>query len=251
MDQPISNPLTIVVVMALLGLLLGLAKGGLQGLGALLTPMLSLVLPPHLAVGVLLPMLMVGDAFAVYIYRGAWDWSLVRRLLPGAVVGALAGTFLLTNLPGDALRIGLAVFTLLAIVYKLVNHALQRLRYQSRPWHAHVAGLTTGVASALFNVGGPPFNTYLLLQNTSPRTFVATTALFFALLNLIKVPGFLIARVIDLPLLLSYWWVFLFIPAGIFLGRALILRLNQQVFEWLVIGLVVATSVLLLWQAVG
>src|SRR5688500_17651207 len=111
MDQPISNPLTVVVVLALLGLLLGLAKGGLQGLGPLLTPMLSLVVPPQLAVGVLLPMLMVGDAFAVYIYRGAWDWSLVRRLLPGAVVGALAGTFLLTSLPGNALRIGLALFT--------------------------------------------------------------------------------------------------------------------------------------------
>ena len=251
MDQPISNPLTVVIVLALLGLLLGLAKGGLQGLGPLLTPMLSLVVPPQLAVGVLLPMLMVGDAFAVYIYRGAWDWGLVRRLLPGAVVGALTGTFLLTSLPGNALRVGLALFTLLAVVYKLVNHAIQQLRYQSRPWHAHAAGLATGIASALFNIGGPPFNTYLLLQNTSPRTFVATTAIFFALLNLIKVPGFLIAGVIDLPLLASYWWVFLFIPVGILIGRALILRLNQKVFEWVIMGLLVATSVLLLWQGLG
>ncbi len=251
MDQQISDPLLVVVVIALLGVMIGLAKGGLQGLGALLTPMLSLVLPPALAVGVILPMLMVGDVFAVYLYRGEWDTGLVRRLLPGAVVGALLGTFLLTSLPGNATRIGLALVTLLAVVYKLVSGAIQRWRYQPRPWHAPAAGLVTGVASALFNLGGPPFNAYLLLQNTSPRTFVATTAIFFALLNVIKVPGFLWARVIDLPLLTSVWWVFLFIPVGILLGRELIKRLNQPVFEWLVMGLLVATSLLLLWQGLG
>ena len=251
MDQPISNPLFVIVIIALLGVMIGLAKGGLQGLGALLTPLLSLVLPPALAVGVILPMLMVGDAFAVYLYRGEWDTALVRRLLPGAVVGALVGTFLLTRLPGNAMRVGLALFTLLAVGYKLVSSAIHRWRYQPRPWHAPTAGLVTGVASALFNLGGPPFNAYLLLQNTSPRTFVATTAIFFALLNLIKVPGFLWARVIDLPLLASVWWVFLFIPVGILLGRELIKRLNQPVFEWLVMGLLVATSLLLLWQGLG
>src|SRR5688500_18381225 len=99
MQPAISDPLLVAVIIALLGVMIGLAKGGLQALGALLTPMLSLVLPPALAVGVLLPMLMVGDAFAVYTYRGAWDTGLIRRLLPGAVVGALAGTYLLTSLP--------------------------------------------------------------------------------------------------------------------------------------------------------
>jgi uncharacterized membrane protein YfcA len=247
----ITSPSLVALVIIVLGLLTGLAKGGLQGLGPLLTPILSLVIPPHLAVGVMLPLLMVGDAFALYAYRGQWDWGIVRRLLPGAIVGALAGTYLLVRLPGGALRIGLALFTLLAVGYKLASSAIQRLRYRPAAWHGPVAGCHTGVASALFNVGGPPFNAYLLLQDTPPRTFVATTALFFALLNLIKLPGFLLTGVLDLPLLASIGWVFLFIPLGILLGRALITRLNQPAFEWLVIGMLVVTSGVLLWQGLG
>jgi uncharacterized protein len=252
MPPAVSNPLLVIVIIAVLGLTTGLAKGGLQGLGPLLTPLLSLVLPDvKLAVGVMLVILIAADAFAVYTYRGQWDWSLVRRLLPGAVVGVLAGTYLITRLPGNATRIALALFTLLAVVYKIASGTIKQLRYQARGWHAPAAGTLTGLASALFNSGGPPFNAYLLLQNTPPRTFVATTAIFFAVLNLIKVPGFLLTGVIDLQFLASIWWVFLFIPVGIVLGRELITRLNQQVFEWLVMLMLVATSLVLLWQGLA
>jgi uncharacterized membrane protein YfcA len=199
---------------------------------------------------VILPMLIVADAFAVYAYRGEWHWGLIRRLLPAAVVGALAGTYLLTSLPGSFTRIALALFTLLVVGYKLLSRRLALLRYQPRPWHAPAAGALAGVASALFNSGGPPFNAYLLLQNISPRAFVATTAIFFALLNLIKVPGFVWAGVIDLPLLARLWWVFLFIPVGILLGRALIQRINQAAFEGLVMVMLLGASALLFWQGV-
>ncbi len=58
------NPIFVAVVIAVLGFMIGVAKGGFNALGALLTPILSLVLPVSLAVGALLPMLIVGDAFA-------------------------------------------------------------------------------------------------------------------------------------------------------------------------------------------
>jgi hypothetical protein len=62
------DPIFLPVVIALLGFFIGLTKGGSNTLGALLTPVLSLVLPVSTAVGVLLPMLIVGDAFAIYMY---------------------------------------------------------------------------------------------------------------------------------------------------------------------------------------
>jgi uncharacterized protein len=62
------DPIFLPVVIALLGFFIGLTKGGSNTLGGLLTPVLSLVLPVSTAVGVLLPMLVVGDAFAIYTY---------------------------------------------------------------------------------------------------------------------------------------------------------------------------------------
>lgn len=243
------DPIFVALVIALLGFLIGLTKGGFNTLGALLTPVLSLILPVSTAVGVLLPMLIVGDAFAIYMYWREWDAALVRRMLPAGVVGALLGTYLLTALSPDALRIALAIFVLLLVVYKLVSDRIAALAYRPRRWHAPAIGALSGVASGMFNNGAPPFNSYLLLQKLPPRLFIATTALFFAILNLIKVPGFLYTGVLNVPLLLSLWWVFPFIPLGIWAARWLVTHVNQQTFEWIVIALLIASSIILFLQS--
>ncbi|MBP7690719.1 MAG: sulfite exporter TauE/SafE family protein [Anaerolineales bacterium] len=244
-----QDPVLVAGVIVLLGFCIGLAKGGFNVLSAILTPLLSLVLPVSLAVGVLLPMLMVGDALAVYSYWREWDGRLVRRMLPAGVVGALAGTFLLTYLSANTLRVTLAVFVLLIVLYKLASDRIAHWRYQPRGWHAPAAGLVAGVASGMFNNGGPVFNSFLLLQALPPRSYIATTAVYFALLNLLKVPGFLYTGVLDVPRLLALWWVFPFIPVGLLAARWLILRVDQKTFEWIIIGLLVFASGLLFWQS--
>jgi uncharacterized protein len=244
-----QDPLYVAGVIASLGFMIGLAKGGLGGLGALLTPLLALVLPVALAVGVLLPMLMVGDVFALYMYWKEWDVDLVKRMLPAGVIGALAGTVLLAWLPPDGLRILLGIFVLVVVAYKLLSDRIQAIRYEPKPWHAPAAGLLAGVASGMFNSGGPAFNSYLLLQKSKARPFIATSAIYFALLNLIKVPGFLYTGVLDVSLLLSLWWVFPFIPIGIWVARLTLTRLSPSGFEWIIIALLIFSSLALFWQS--
>ena len=244
--QADQNAVYVAVVIAILGFMIGLAKGGLGGLGALLTPVLALVLPVASAVGVLLPMLMVGDIFAVYMYWKEWDLELVRRMLPAGVVGAIAGTFLLARLSTDSLRIILGIFALVLVTYKLLSDRIQAIRYTPRGWHAPAAGFFAGVASGMFNNGGPTFSSYLLLQKLTARPFIATSAIYFAILNIIKVPGFFYTGVLDLPLLFSLWWVFLFIPMGIWVARVTLTRIHPSVFEWIIIILLIFSSLWLL-----
>jgi uncharacterized protein len=240
----------VILVIVLLGFTIGFAKGGFNAIGAILAPLLTLVIPNvAVALGVLLPMVVVGDAMAIWIYWREWDLRLVLHLLPGAIVGALVGTALLVYVPAPAMRWVLAVFTLSLVAYKLVSDAIQALRYQPRTWHGPAVGGFTGLASAMFNSGGPVFNSYLLLQALEPRIFIGTTALFFALLNLIKVPGYLLSGVINLPLLGSYWWVFVFIPVGIWVARQLIVRIKPAAFEWVIMALLVFSAGLLIWQS--
>src|SRR5689334_17508777 len=110
-----QSPVYVAGVIAFLGFMIGFAKGGFGGLGALLTPILALVLPVASAVGVLLPMLMVGDVFAVYMYWREWDLDLVKRMLPAGIVGALVGTFLLSSISSDSLRIVLGLFVFASV----------------------------------------------------------------------------------------------------------------------------------------
>jgi len=197
------DPIFLPVVIALLGFLIGLTKGGFNTLGERLTPVLSLVLPVSTAVGVLLPMLIVGDAFAIYMCWPQSDATLVRRMLPAGIGGALIGPYLLAALSPNALRVALAIFVLLGVAYKFASDQIKQVAYQPRRWHALAMGALGGVASGMFNNSGPPFNSYLLLQKMPPRIFIATTTLFFALLNLIKVPGFLYTGVLNVLLLVS------------------------------------------------
>ena len=239
----------IAIVIAILGFMIGLAKGGFNGLGALLTPILALVLPVASAVGVLLPMLMFGDVFAVYMYWKEWDSDLVRRMLPAGIVGALAGTVLLSSMSPNGIRVILGIFVLGLVAYRFVSDRIQAIRYEPKPWHGPAAGLLAGIASGMFNSGGPPISSYLLLQKLNARPFIATTAIYFALLNLIKVPGFLYTGVLNLPLLFSLWWVFLFIPVGIWVARMTLTRISSSAFEWIIIVLLIFSSLWLFWQS--
>ena len=235
--------------MVAVGFMIGLAKGGFSGIGAVVTPLVSLALSDvALALGLLLPMLLAGDAFAVYTYWRQWDNALLWRLLPGALVGMALGLFVLVSLPAKTMRLALGVFTLSVVVYKIATDAIRRLRYQPRPWHGPLAGTLTGIASTLFNAGGAPFNAYLLLNKIPPRPFVATTAIFFAILNASKIPGFVAAGVFDWPLVASLWWVFLLIPLGLGAAKLIIARTDPRWFERVILGLTVISGTLLVWQ---
>jgi len=251
MIESSMSPWAFAALLAAAGFLIGLSKGGLGGgLGAIVTPMVSLAIPDvALALAVVLPMLIVGDAFAVYSYWGQWDGSLVRRLLPGALVGLALGLFVLVSLPAKSMRLALAVFSLSLVAYRVLGDSIRRWRYQPRPWHAAAVGTLAGTASTLFNAGGPPFTAYLILNGVPPRPFIATGAIFFAILNLTKLPGFVAARLLSLPLLASTWWGFLLIPVGNWAGQRLVDRVDPRVFERVVVGLLLLASGLLLWQS--
>lgn len=236
------------LTMIVAALLVGLAKGGLGGAPvALVAPLLSTTMPVSQAVGLILPLLIIADMFALRAYWRKWDIDIVRLMLPMAVVGIVMGIALLTILPDGVLRVLLGIFTLVAAGYKLASDSLTSLTYVPHRWHGRFAGWASGFASALANAGGPPFTAYLLLQKVSPTTFVGTMTLFFAVINLLKLPGFLTVNVLDVQQLLGIAWVIPLIPVGVWLGKRLITWLPPLVFERLMLALLAWAGLSLLF----
>jgi uncharacterized protein len=89
-----------------------------------------LVLPVGAALGVLLPLLILGDAFALGARWRRWDLRAVGRLLPGAVVGIGAGTYLLAQADSPVLARLLGALVLMFALYWVIEPRLMR----------HVAG---------------------------------------------------------------------------------------------------------------
>jgi uncharacterized membrane protein YfcA len=236
------------VVLILVALVIGLAKGGMGAvLAVLATPMLSLVMPVATAISLSLPMLMIADAFAIWFYWNTWDMHFIRLLVPSAVLGIIVGTALLATLDNTTLRHLLGIFTLAFVLYRVADRWLKALDYQPRQWHGYVAGAASGLGSALANTGGPPFTAYMLLQNVSPPVFVGTTTLFFTIVNIVKLPGLVLAGLFDFSSLLQVAWVVPLIPIGVYTGRWMVQRVNRATFDWIMlVVLVIAAAALLL-----
>lgn len=236
------------VVIAIVGLLIGLSKGGMgAAIVVTITPLLSLVMSVQDAISLALPLLLVADALALIIYWKTWDLSYVKTMLPPALIGIVIGTVLLASLPDTTMRRVLGLFTLTFVIYRLAMPYLRAAHYQPKRWHAILAGGASGLGSALANTGAPPFTMYMLLQPISPTVFVGTTTLFFALVNLFKLPGLILANLMDFSQALNSLWVVPIIFGGVFLGRWLIRRIRRDLFDYIMLAvLAIASAVLLL-----
>ena len=235
------------IILILVALIIGLSKGGMGAvLGVLITPLLSLVMPVAAAISLALPLLIFGDVFALWFFWKTWDMHYIRLLLPFAVPCILAGTYLLANLSNSTLRPVLGIFTLLFVVYKVVDYRLKSFDYHPRDWHGYLAGGASGLGSALANAGSVPFTAYMLLQDVTPQVFVGTTSLYFAIVNWIKVPSYVAAGLLDLSKLAGVIWALPLIPLGVYAGRWMIKRINKRAFEYvMLVVLVIASAVLL------
>ncbi len=239
------------LTLASAALLIGISKGGLGG--PLPTMLATLMLTQRgsvaTAVALATPMLMVGDAFAMYSYWRTWDRTHAAALIPSGVVGVMIGLWALRGLPDRTLRVGLGLAGLVVVGYKIFSHWRGREHYQRRAWHGPIAGLLSGVSSGMLNAGGPPITSYLLLQPITPTVFMGTTTLFFAIINLLKVPGSLAAGVVTVPALV---WSLAFCPLvalGVYAGRWFIARVHPEVFDRIMTAVLVAACVWLIATA--
>lgn len=241
------TPLLDIAIIALVASLIGLSKGGMGAvLVVLATPLLSQAMPVTEAISLTLPLLLIADAFALWMYRNTWDMRYIRLMLPAAVIGVIIGTALLASLPDLVLRRILGIFTLAFVIYKVWIENWIGAAYTPKPWHGVLAGGASGLASALANNGAPPFTAYMLLQNLTPRAFVGTTTLFFAIVNAIKLPGLVAANLFNFENLVSAWWAIPIIPLGVWAGRWIVTRINKQAFERFILGTLVVASLFLL-----
>jgi uncharacterized protein len=235
-------------MVAFVCLLIGVAKGGLGGLiGTLATPLMALVLPSKQAVGLVLPMLIFADIFAVITYWKRWNTRLVFLLLPGGVAGVTIGTYFIKNASTESWRNVLAAIVFIFTLYKILEKYIMRwLTYSGKDWHGLLAGIVAGFSSTLANAGGPPIAIYLLLQKLPPIEFNASSVLFFAILNWIKVPYYAYARLYNFHELVNILWLMPIIPLGVFFGRWLTDKINHIWFERLIIILLLVSGLSLL-----
>ncbi|MDP1731316.1 MAG: sulfite exporter TauE/SafE family protein [Devosia sp.] len=219
--------------------IVALSKSGLMGsLGMVAVPMLALVMPPRDAAGMMLPLLLVIDAIAIWTYRKDADWRILMIMLPGAFIGTLLGWALWTVVSDAMVLLFVGVITLLFVIDSLVplRKRLEGLP-PSKPWGAFWGGFA-GFTSFVSHTGGPPFQIYVLPRRLPPVIYSGTTAFFFAIVNTAKlIPYFFLGQLsvsnLTIGLILTPIAI-LGVLLGVFLVRRISVKLFYRLAYWLV-----------------
>jgi len=226
---------------------IGISKTGIPGIGIFAVALFATVIPARESTGLVLPLLIVGDFFAVGSYFRHAVWSHLWRLFPWAIAGILLGYAAMGHLNNYATGKLIGVI----LVVMVVVHVWRRyyMKSDSVPhqiWFAAGMGLLAGFTTMVANAAGPIMVLYLLAMFLPKMEFMGTAAIYAFLLNWFKVPLSHHLGLIDLHSLNIDLFLVPVIILGAFCGKKLLPVINQQFFEWLALGLTVIAALKLL-----
>lgn len=237
------------VLLAVAALTVGISKTALPGATILSVAVFAAILPARQSTGALLLLLIVADVFAVLTYRRHANWAALLRLAPAVLVGVVLGVVFLALTPDQWVKRIIGVILLILIAITLFRRRMQSAVLASgpNPFAAATYGTLGGFTTMVANAGGPVMSMYFLASRFEVKEFLGTAAWFFALVNITKVPFSVGLGLITVPELILDLVLVPAVVGGALLGRWLAKRLNQALFERLVIALTIVGAVYLLF----
>jgi len=232
-------------------ILFGLSKGGFSGLGTLGVPMLSLVASPVRAAAIVLPILLVQDWLSVWAFRRDFSARNLIILVPSSMIGVGVGWLLAARVSDDAVRLAIGVISIAFVLYMLIRDQLGRAPVEEPGVPSGVLwGSLAGFTSFISHSGAPPFQVYVMPQYLKPPVFAGTATMFFAAVNLLKLPPYsLLGQLSRDNLIVSAG----LIPVAIvstFAGVWVVRRVSPDRFYALILALTFLIGVKLTYDAV-
>ena len=222
--------------------LVGFTKTSVGGVGILAVLLMALAIPGKGSPGVLLPMLIVADIFAVIYYRRHCDWGILLKLFPLTAIGVVIGYLSVDLVPTEVFEKVIGG----TILFMLVFEMLVPQKTRTSALTAFV-GVFAGISTMVANAAGPVFGVYLLQMGLPKQQFVGTRSWFFLIVNVFKIPfsanlGLITVETLKLDLM--------FVPVlflGAYLGYKVLGMLNMAAFKWLIRAAVLISATKLLF----
>jgi uncharacterized membrane protein YfcA len=239
--MPITDPIFYAVAVPVV-LLSGISKTGIPGLfGGMAVPLLSLVIPPLQAAGLMLPILCLIDLFGLRAFRGTYDRRNMPILLTGLAIGIVIGILVFTLVSRDLMRILIGTIAVAFALNNILGWARNRppatATWPGGIFWASLSGLTSFVAHA----GAAPIMAYLLPQRLPRNVYVGTTVWFFFASNYAKIIPYAFLGQLDLGTLATALVLLPLVPIGVRLGVVIQGKLKEEIFYkisyWALLGI--------------
>lgn len=232
--------------------LVGLSKGGFGGSIALLgVPLISLVISPVQAAAIMLPILVVMDIVGLVSYRGLYDTTILRVMIPGAIAGILIGYLTATWVTSDHVKL---IVGCVALLFSLKFWFGGSTNAPAKPRNTIKAvfwGMLAGFTSFVSHAGGPPYQMYTLPLKLEKRLFAGTAILFFFSVNAVKLlPYFLLGQFSSTNLATSAILLPL-APVATLVGVWAVKKVSQDAFYRVTYAVILLVSLKLIFDGLS
>lgn len=227
---------------------IGMAKTGVHGISMFSIPLLAIIFGGKDSSGLMLPMLIIADVFAVIYYHRSANWHYLKKLFPATAIGVVLGTIIGQFIDDTLFRqlMGLIIFASLALM--IWQEKSKNINVPDYLWFAILMGLLCGITSMVGNLAGAVMALYLLSMRLPKEEYIGTAAWFFLGLNLFKVPFHIFVwHTITLDSiylnLASLPFIFLGAVAGVYVVK----KIPNKQYRWLIIAMTGVASVMMMY----
>ena len=230
-------------------------NGAAVGSGIFLVPVLALVFPPKIALGLSAPAMLASDIMGLRNYWGEWRAKKdVFRMIGAGSIGIFIGAYFISVIPANLFKIGLGVFAVVFSLYQLVKDAHFLRRPQPALSSTDKTKITTlmswvpigilgGLATVLANAGGVIWGTYFLGKKLDNRCLVGSLILLFAMSNLIKMFTYMKLGILNMKSILIVLCMTPVVIISSNLGNKMNKSISPEMFRKIVLVLILVVGV--------
>ena len=229
--------------------LFGIAKSGLGGSIALISiPLMTIAMPLSNALGIILPILIFSDFIATYKYRKEYDLETLKLMVPFAVIGIFIGSLTFTFFSEELLKFIIGLMGFLFAGHYFFFKKNKEAKSDKNFLKGGVCSTIAGFTSFCVHAGGTPTSLYLLPLRMKKEIYVGTRIIFFACLNLFKLPLYINLSMTNFETFKQSLILFPVALLGILIGYKLLKIIEEKLFYNILYTLIFITSTKLLYD---
>lgn len=240
---------TIWVLAFTAAIVLGISKAGIKGIAIIIVTLMALAFGAKESTGIIVPLLVVGDVFAVIYYNRHTQWKYIIRFLPWMMLGVVIGVFIGKELDEKTFKFGMAIIILGSVI---MMYWWDRKKSKSVPTHwafAGFMGIMAGITTMIGNLAGAFSNIFFLAMRLPKNEFIGTAAWLFFIINIFKLPFHIWSwgtittdtLLLDLKLVPG-------ILVGLFVGVRLVKIIKESFYRKMILVLTALGAILILFR---
>ena len=229
--------------------ILGVSKAAVKGIAVMIVTLMALAFGSKPSTGLLMPLLLAGDVFAIVYYHQHAQWSYLRRFLPWMMGGVLIGVWIGDRVDETTFQ-QLMGYTILGTVVMLVWWERKKERVIPNHWaFAGVTGLMAGITTMIGNLAGAFSNVFFLAMRLPKQAFIGTAAWLFFLINLFKLPFHIwVWKTITPKTLWIDLWLLPAVVMGLFAGVFVVKKIPESWFRPIILILTALGALILFFR---